>query len=59
MLAHTSLAGNLRLKFLLNVLYNWSYESFNEQIPWQMETHVLMLEAYLRDKEAQRGKNGT
>jgi hypothetical protein len=56
MLAHNELAAILKLKFLLNVEFNWTYESIEQLIPWQLDYHMTMLEIHLREKEARSNR---
>lgn len=52
MLAHSTLANMLRMKFIMNVENDWSYDDIDGLKPWELEVHVMMLEKYLADKEA-------
>ena len=52
MLGHNTLAGFLKLRFLMNDEYSWSYEQFESLPPWELEAHLLMLQERIREKEA-------
>lgn len=52
MLGHSSLATFLKLRFLMNNEYSWSYEQFESLIPWELEAHLIMLQQSIAEKEA-------
>lgn len=56
MLAHSSLATHLRLKFILNVESKWSYSDIDNLRPWELEVHTMMLEKYIADKNEKNKK---
>ena len=52
MLGHSSLATFIKLRFLMNAEYNWSYEHYESLRPWELEAHLIMLQQHLQEKEA-------
>lgn len=54
MLAHSSLAQHLRMKFILHEVDNMSYNDIDNLKPWEIEAHMLMLEKHLEEKQRQQ-----
>lgn len=52
MLGHTSLATFLKLRFLMNAEFAWSYEQFESLTPWELEIHLIMLKQHQDEKRA-------
>lgn len=56
MLGHSSLAAFIKLRFLMNAEYSWSYEHYESLRPWELEAHLIMLQQHIQEKEAARAK---